>query len=144
MLIDISFFVLLVYFSAKLGHILVMIILKKAEVPITDSKARWIGYLERSLVTLFVAFGYATETVYIFAVKAAFIAYRLPRGEKKETERKKMAEYMLIGSLASYLIALIFGFFGKKLLEHDLSVLVENGVNSMISVMNECVSFIRN
>lgn len=100
--------------SAFVGHWPVIRILKKAGANKIDSAGRWIGYLERALITLFVALNLTTETVFIFATKAAFMAYRLPKDDEPSKQKAK-AEYMLIGTLASYLVALIFGLIAREI-----------------------------
>jgi uncharacterized membrane protein len=98
--------------SAIGGHLLFWIFFKAAKIKSHDDNGtgKWLGYFERALVTLFVCLGLTSQTVFIFAVKAAVMGYRLP--EDKD-HRKHMAEYMLLGTMISYFIALVIGFCGR-------------------------------
>lgn len=94
------------------GHLLFWIFIKVAKIITPDNNGivKWLGYFERALIALFVCLGLASQTVFIFAVKAAVLGYRLP--EDKD-HRKHMAEYMLLGTMISYFIALVIGFCGR-------------------------------
>lgn len=98
--------------SAFIGHVFVWLFLKVAGNQIKDNSGtgKWLGFFERALVSLFVCLGLISQTVFIFAVKAAVLGYRLP--EDKE-HRKNMAEYMLLGTMISYFVALIIGLCGR-------------------------------
>lgn len=107
---------LVAFASGFLGHYLVVLGLKlSGHSSGSDKSARWIGYLERILVTTFVLAGLSKESVFIFAVKAAVIGLRVP-SDLKPDQKKKNAEYMLIGTMLSYLVALAFGFAGLRLI----------------------------
>lgn len=98
--------------SALIGHIFVWLFLKIAGNQVKDNNSigKWLGFFERALVSLFVCLGFVYQTVFIFAVKAAVLGYRLP--DDKE-HRKNMAEYMLLGTMISYFVALLIGLCGR-------------------------------
>lgn len=108
----ISISVITVMASAFIGHVFVWIFLKVAGNQIKDNNetGKWLGFFERALISLFVCLGLISQTVFIFAVKAAVLGYRLP--DDKE-HRKNMAEYMLLGTMISYFVALIIGLCGR-------------------------------
>jgi len=98
--------------AALIGHVFVLLFLKIAGNQVKDDNGigKWLGFFERALVSLFVCLGLISQTVFIFAVKAAVLGYRLP--DDKE-HRKKVAEYMLLGTMVSYFAALIIGLCGR-------------------------------
>ncbi len=115
MKISITFITVLL--AAGLGHWMVMLFFKCADIKVSDPNGtgKWLGVLERALIALFVCLGLTSQTVFIFAVKAAIMGFRLPDDNKDE--RKKMAEHMLIGTMASYFIALSIGLLGLKVIK---------------------------
>ena len=76
---------------------------------------KWIGILERMIITALVLADAVSATVFLFAAKAAVLSFRLPSRTPRDTQRQAV-EYMLIGTMCSYLIALAFGFAGKLLI----------------------------
>jgi hypothetical protein len=80
----------------------------------SDKAGRAIGFLERALVSLFVMTGHLEATVFIFAAKAGVLSFRLPT--RTAENRKQTVEYMLIGTMISYLVAIVFGYAGKLLI----------------------------
>jgi len=76
-----------------------------------DRAGKWIGFLERALVSIFVLAGHIEATVFIFAAKAAVLGIRIGEGSAKK--KREIAEYMLIGTMMSYLIAIFFGLLGR-------------------------------
>lgn len=114
MIIDpkISISAITVIASALIGHIFVWLFLKIAGNQVKDDNGtgKWLGFFERALISLFVCLGLISQTVFIFAVKAAVLGYRLP--DDKEN-RKNVAEYMLLGTMISYFAALIIGLCGR-------------------------------
>lgn len=98
--------------SALIGHLFVWLFFKMANIKVQDDNGtgKWLGFFERALVALFVCLGLISQTVFIFAVKAAVLGYRLP--DDKE-HRKNIAEYMLLGTMISYFVALIIGLCGR-------------------------------
>jgi hypothetical protein len=103
-----------VFISSFWGHNLVTIFLVKMgflQQGQEDYKGKIIGYLERAIVTLFVLNGLMSQTVFIFAIKAAVMTYRISLLEKEE--QKDKAEYMLIGTMFSYLTAIVIGLLGR-------------------------------
>lgn len=107
------------FLSSALGHLLVMKFLKitklNSEGLTNKNISKWIGYLERALVSFFVCLDLTSQTVFIFATKAAVMAYRIPK-DLPTDKQKLAAEYMLIGTMVSYLIALMFGFLGNAVI----------------------------
>ncbi len=107
---------LTVLVAAAGGHLLFWIFFKAAKIkaPIKTSDVndtgKWLGYFERALVALFACLGFASQTIFIFAVKAAVMGYRLP---DDKDHKKEMAEYMLLGTMISYFIALCIGILGR-------------------------------
>ena len=102
--------------AAFVGHYLVIGALHAAGAGkhVGDRAGRWIGYLERILIATFAFMGLTSQTVFIFATKAAVISYRIPKSADAK-EQKSSAEYMLIGSMASYFVGLLFGLLGHAL-----------------------------
>jgi len=98
--------------SAIGGHLLFWVFFKVARIKSSDDggMGKWLGYFERALVALFTCLGLVSQTVFIFAVKAAVLGYRLP--DDKE-HRKRVAEYMLLGTMISYFFALCIGILGR-------------------------------
>jgi hypothetical protein len=101
--------------SAVGGHLLFWLFFNTAKIKAQeeDGTGKWIGYFERALITLFVCLGLASQTIFIFAVKAAVMGYRLPEDKER---RKKVAEYMLLGTMISYFSALVIGLCGRLLM----------------------------
>lgn len=101
------------------GHFLFSVFFKLAKIkaPIKTAHdhavGKWLGYFERALVALFVCLGFVSQTIFIFAVKAAVIGYRLP---EDKNHQKDWAEYMLLGTMISYFIGLVIGLFGLQIL----------------------------
>jgi len=98
--------------SALVGHVFVWAFLRIVGNQVKDNTGigKWLGFFERALVSLFVCLGLISQTVFIFAIKAAVLGYRLP--DDKE-DRKKIVEYMLLGTMISYFAALIIGLCGR-------------------------------
>ena len=59
---------------------------------------RWIGQMERALIFVFVLIGYPEGIGFLVAAKSIL--------RFKETEEQKMAEYVLIGTLLSFALAI--------------------------------------
>lgn len=92
------------------GHVLGLH-LKRFESQLTERQKAglrnggyWIGVTERSLIFLFILVGEPTGIGFLAAAKSVF---RI--GELKESEDRKLAEYILIGTLMSFTIAMIVG-----------------------------------
>ncbi len=77
-----------------------------------EDGSKWIGFCERALIALFVCLGFVKETVFIFAIKAAAIPFRISKDAAHE-HQKKTVEYMLIGTMISYFVALFLGLIGR-------------------------------
>ena len=99
--------------AAVFGHFPTIGILHAAGQKANERNGRWIGFLERALVSAFVLLGLAAQTTIIFATKAAVIGLRVPAGD--DHAKKKYVEYMLVGTMASFLVALLVGFLGKEI-----------------------------
>jgi hypothetical protein len=72
----------------------------------------WIGVLERALIYLFVLIGEPAGIGFLAAAKSIF---RI--GEVKELDQRKLAEYILIGTLASFTVATLIGLATRALLD---------------------------
>jgi len=81
-----------------------------AEKPGLPSAGKYIGWLERSLVLIFIVAGYPDGIGLLLAAKALV---RYP--EIKNDTKAHFAEYFLIGTLTSVTLALIAGFVLIKL-----------------------------
>ena len=66
---------------------------------------RMIGYLERSLITLFVLVGYPAGIGFLIAAKSVFRF-----GELTDSNRRWQAEYIIIGTLLSILFGTLFAY----------------------------------
>jgi hypothetical protein len=106
--------VLPVFMSAWIGHHLTLSSIKRLDLvrPGGGSSSKWIGVFERAVISSMVMAGATAATVFIFASKAALMSYRLGGKGKKE-----FTEYVIIGTLISYLVALMFGYLGIYLLD---------------------------
>lgn len=71
-----------------------------------------IGWLERLLIFVFVLTGQFTGVGFLIAAKSIFRF-----GELKDSENRKEAEYILIGTFASFLFALVISLLFRRALE---------------------------
>ena len=71
----------------------------------------WIGRLERVLIVSFVLAD-RPDAIGALAVAKGFIRF----AEIKESSHRKVAEYILIGSMSSFSIALVLGWLARLLL----------------------------
>lgn len=69
-----------------------------------NNGGQWIGYLERVLILTFVLTGNTTAVGFLLAAKSIFRF-----GELSKAKEIKTTEYVLIGTLASFAIAIITG-----------------------------------
>lgn len=76
-----------------------------------DNGGRLIGQLERALIFLFVLFGQAGSIGLLIAAKSV-----LRFGELKESEHRMEAEYIIIGTLMSFLFGSVVAFATRALL----------------------------
>ncbi len=85
---------------------------RQAEEPLQGlpNAGKWIGYLERILILTFIYTGNVEGIGFLLAAKSIFRF-----GELNKTRDIKVTEYVLIGTLVSFTIAIILGF-GVKLL----------------------------
>lgn len=72
----------------------------------------WIGMLERFLIYSFILSGY-TEAIGLLVVAKSIFRF----GEIKDPEKRKEAEYILIGSLFSFGLAMTTGYIIKLLIK---------------------------
>ena len=70
----------------------------------------WIGYIERVLILTFVITGNIEAVGFLLAAKSVFRF-----GDLNKAKEIKITEYVLLGTLASFTIALIFAFLLKSL-----------------------------
>ena len=70
----------------------------------------WIGYIERVLILTFVKTGNIEAVGFLLAAKSVFRF-----GDLNKAKEIKITEYVLLGTLASFTIALIFAFLLKSL-----------------------------
>lgn len=66
---------------------------------------KWIGYFERLLILTFILAGYAEGIGFLLAAKSIFRF-----GELSKAQEIKTTEYVLIGTFASFTIAIVTGF----------------------------------
>lgn len=66
---------------------------------------KWIGYLERILILTFILTGNAEGIGFLLAAKSVFRF-----GELNKAQDIKTTEYVLIGTLASFTVAILVGF----------------------------------
>jgi hypothetical protein len=72
----------------------------------------WIGVTERSLIYLFILLGEPTGIGFLAAAKSVF---RI--GELKDSKDRKLAEYILIGTLLSFAAAMLVGLATRAALD---------------------------
>lgn len=73
---------------------------------------QWIGYLERILIMVFILSGYMEGIGFLLAAKSVFRF-----GELKDNKELSMTEYVLIGTLSSFVVAIVIGFLVKYSLQ---------------------------
>ena len=78
--------------------------MKKASSQGLDRAGLWIGYLERILILTFVLLNQFEAIGFLIAAKSIFRF-----GEIKSRQNRKEAEYILIGTMVSFVIAIILG-----------------------------------
>jgi len=72
----------------------------------------WIGLTERSLIYLFILLAEPSGIGFLAAAKSVF---RI--GELKEADERKLAEYILIGTLMSFALAMVVGLLTRAALD---------------------------
>lgn len=65
----------------------------------------WIGVIERFLILIFILVGQDTAVGFLLAAKSIF-----RYGDLRETEEKNQTEYVMIGTLLSFGIAVAIGY----------------------------------
>lgn len=81
-----------------------LINLKNATASNLEDAGQWIGYIERILVITFILMGCLEAIGFLLAAKSIF-----RYGDLKEAKDIKMTEYVLIGTLTSFLTAIVMG-----------------------------------
>lgn len=86
---------------------------RQAEEPLQGlpNAGKWIGYLERILILTFIYTGNVEGIGFLLAAKSIFRF-----GELNRARDIKVTEYVLIGTLVSFTIAIILGFGVKWLI----------------------------
>ena len=81
--------------------------------PVTGLKegGRIIGYLERLLIYVFILSGQFAGVGFLVAAKSIFRF-----GELKDSENRKQAEYIIIGTFTSFLLAIVVSLAAQALL----------------------------
>ena len=72
---------------------------------------RYIGYLERLLIFVFILSGQFAGVGFLITAKSI-----LRFGELKDSENRKQAEYIIIGTFASFLYAILISLLARWLL----------------------------
>ncbi len=83
-----------------------------------QNTGQWIGYLERILIITFILIGKIEAIGFLLAAKSIFRF-----GELNKSKEIKTTEYVLIGTLASFTIAIIIGLIMNWLSTHPGSVI---------------------
>jgi hypothetical protein len=109
--------VVVVLLAGLLGHLPVVLFLKltnflRAPEPGKPNFGRWIGIFERFAITLFVFLDSLGGAAFIFGLKTAVMSWRV----EKDDNKKDIVEYILIGTFASFIVAVAFGLIGRGLL----------------------------
>jgi len=76
-----------------------------------EDAGKWIGYFERFLVLTFIITDHYEAIGFLLAAKSVFRF-----GDLKECKEIKFTEYVLVGTLTSFSIAIIVGIILKKLM----------------------------
>ena len=77
-----------------------------------EKAGMWIGCIERTIIYIFVLSNFITAIAFLVTAKSIFRF-----GEINKPSNRKEAEYILIGTLISYSIAMIIGFLIKYILK---------------------------
>jgi len=73
---------------------------------------KYIGYLERLLIFVFVLSGQFAGVGFLITAKSI-----LRFGELKDSENRKQAEYIIIGTFASFLYAILISLLARWLID---------------------------
>ena len=84
---------------------------KKKEKDSLPNAGAWIGYLERVLILSFMLIGFMEGIGFLLAAKSIFRF-----GELTKAPEVKLTEYVMIGTLSSFSIAIIIGVVALKVL----------------------------
>lgn len=90
--------------------------IKKEAVEGLIDGGKWIGWLERLLIFVFILANQYAGVGFLIAAKSIFRF-----GELKESENRKEAEYIIIGTFASFLFAIAVSLAVKWVLESGIS-----------------------
>lgn len=77
---------------------------------------KYIGYLERLLIFVFVLNGQFAGVGFLITAKSI-----LRFGELKDSENRKQAEYIIIGTFASFLYAILISLFIRWLFDFHIA-----------------------
>lgn len=77
--------------------------------PLKTNASAWIGIFERILIVIFVATGQLQAIGFLVAAKSVF------RFSEAQKDGNKKAEYFLLGTLVSFLLAIVVGLIIKSL-----------------------------
>jgi len=107
-------------FITVVSGIVIQVVMSKWSDSLSNSRdeslndaGKYIGILERLLVFTFVVTGHWEAIGFLIAAKSVFRF-----GDLKESKERKLTEYILIGTLLSFGIALITGIIVVKLLTY--------------------------
>jgi len=78
---------------------------------------KYIGWLERFLILCFIFIGYYQGIGFILAAKSI-----LRYGEIKSDDDRRFAEYVIVGTLLSFVFAIVIGLAMRRLLGMPLTV----------------------
>lgn len=78
---------------------------------------KWIGIIERLFVFVFIVTGNWSAIGFLITAKSVFRF-----GDLRESKNRKLTEYVLIGTLMSFGIAIVVGMMVKFLLENDFYI----------------------
>lgn len=104
--------------ATAVSGVILAAFLARFEVPVEQEAAKglenggfWIGVSERSLIYIFIIMGEPSGVGFLVAAKSIF---RI--GEIRDGEQRKLAEYILIGTLSSFTLAVVVGILARHLL----------------------------
>lgn len=114
-------FLATVLLSGLVGHFPVVWFLKATKFyrPLAAGRpnfAAWIGVFERFAITLFVLLDSLGGAAFIFGLKTGVMSWRVDEHDKKG----EVVEYILIGTFASFIVAVAFGLAARTLLGFPL------------------------
>jgi hypothetical protein len=112
-------FAISILILTKVSSILIQLLMQKWSGALNDSKeeslseaGKYIGILERLFVFAFILTGHWEAVGFLLAAKSVFRF-----GDLKESKDRKLTEYILIGTLLSFGIAIFLGALVSKITE---------------------------